>query len=82
MKKSTLIAALLILAAIAAGIALGSCSPIRQAENIRTVEANNVLESYYETVWNKENNAPGERRQARKEVKEYVKQYNQQEARP
>jgi hypothetical protein len=34
---------------------------------------NNLLESYYETVWNPENNLPGEKKQAKKEIKIYLK---------
>lgn len=33
---------------------------IRKAEKIHTLEMTNLLESYFETVWNKENNKPGE----------------------
>ncbi len=50
-----------------------SCSMIHKAEKVQTLEANNLLESYYETIWNPENNLPGEKKQAKKEIKIYLK---------
>lgn len=40
-------------------IAMG-CSPIRRAERSDRVEVRELYWSYMETVWNPENNRPGE----------------------
>ena len=54
-------------------LALASCSPVHRIERVRTTEANNIVESYMETVWNPENNSPGERMEARKQIREYFR---------
>lgn len=45
---------------ILAIILLCSCSVIRDAEKVQTLDMNNLLDSYYETVWSSENNKPNE----------------------
>jgi len=54
-------------------ILFSSCSVIHKAEKVQTLEANNLLESYYETIWNPENNLPGEKKQCKKDIKNYLK---------
>ena len=56
---------------LAAVMILSSCS-VQRLERIHTLEANNLLEQYYETQWNKENNQPGEVRAARQEIRAYL----------
>ncbi len=63
MKKLILIFAIL----------FSGCSVIHKAEKIPTREANDLLDIYFETVWNPENNLPGEKRQCKKEIKKYLK---------
>jgi len=53
-------------------ILLTSCS-VRRIEQVRTLEANNLAEKYYHTVWDKENNQRGERARVRKEIRHYLK---------
>ena len=65
-------AAALIIGVALAIISLVSCSPIRQIERVHTLEANNLLDRYYETQWNRENNQPGEVRQARQAIRTYL----------
>lgn len=52
-----------------------SCTIVHKAEKINTLEINNALEAYYETIWNAENNYPGERRDARKQLGVVVHSY-------
>ena len=63
----TLILSILIL------FVVSSCSSVHRLEKVRTTEANNLLESYYETVWNPENNRPGEQDSIKREIKSYLK---------
>ncbi len=63
MKKLILIFAIL----------FSGCSAIHKAEKVKTLEANNLLDIYFETVWNPENNLPGEKRQCKKDIKNYLK---------
>ena len=55
-------------------ILVSSCSLERKALRIRTPEANDKIEAYYERKWNQENNKPGELQKARKELKVFIKQ--------
>ena len=58
---------------LAAMMLLSSCS-VTRLERVHTLEANNLIEDYYHTQWNKENNQPGEVRAARQEIKQYLKE--------
>ena len=55
-------------------LSAAGCSLERRAVRIGTVEANNRVEAYRETTWNRENNRPGEERAARMELRQFVKE--------
>jgi hypothetical protein len=52
-----------------------SCSTLHRAEQIHTLEMNNLIERYSETIWNRENNLPGETEYYRYELKQAILRY-------
>ena len=55
-------------------ILLASCSIEHRASRIHTAEMNEQLETYYHAaVWDKQNSTRPERRDAKKELKQYYK---------
>lgn len=57
-------------------LTLSACSLERRAVRIGTPEANELVEAYRHTTWNRDNNRPGEERTARRELRRYVREYN------
>lgn len=52
-------------------ILLQSCSIEYRASRVPAM--NDMLDRHYETIWNKENNLPGEYRKSKLELKQYYK---------
>ena len=55
-------------------IVLSSCSIQKRAAKVHTLEMNNLLDRYYETVWNPENNTKNEKDSLKKLVIQLVKE--------
>jgi hypothetical protein len=58
---------------IALFVVLQSCSIEYRASKVATLEMNNMLDRHYETIWNTENNRPGEHDSSTKELIRYYK---------
>ena len=53
-------------------IGLSSCL-VQRVESLHTRRVDDALDRYYETVWNKQNNLPGERHEARVALRKEVR---------